>query len=158
MADDHGTKRAAQEYMAAKLSEEHQQIEDELNRQTAASRALAVWKQVSDTVSAKCGEWNGITSEQTLTCKETALGDLRIRCAGRNHYILVHFDSRRLLVIIKNSARPENETDTVLTVEGYRTENGRDAHLVRNNEPINLDTLILSHLRVLAGLTRTVEQ
>jgi hypothetical protein len=111
MADDHGTKRAAQEYMAAKLSEEHQQIED-----------------------------------------------LRIRCAGRNHYILVHFDSRRLLVIIKNSARPENETDTVLTVEGYRTENGRDAHLVRNNEPINLDTLILSHLRVLAGLTRTVEQ
>ena len=157
MAEDHGTKRAAQEYLAAKLSEEHQQIEDELNRQTAASRALAVWKQVSDTVSAKCRDWNAITSEQTLTCKETLLGDLRIRCAGRNHHIVVHFDSSQLVVVIKNSARPENETDTVLTIEGHRTEDGRDAHLVRNNEPINLDMLILSHLRVLAGLARTAE-
>jgi hypothetical protein len=157
MTDNHGTERAAQEYLAVKLSQEHQEAEDELNRQAAAALALPVWKRVSNAVYAKCRDWNAITNEETLTCKETAMGDLRIRCAGRNHYVIVHFDSRKLVVIIRNSARPENEGDTVLSIEGYRTQTGRDAHLVRNNQPINLEMLILSHLRVLAGLSRTPE-
>lgn len=119
--------------------------------------ALAVWKQVSNTVYEKCRDWNAITNEETLTCKETALGDLRIRCGGRNHYIIVHFDSSRRLVTIRNSARPENEGDTVLSIEGYRTQTGRDARLVRDGQPINLEMLVVSHLRVLAGLSRTAE-
>ncbi|MEQ1474044.1 MAG: hypothetical protein ABLQ96_09485, partial [Candidatus Acidiferrum sp.] len=95
----------------------------------------------------------------TLTCKETALGDLRIRCAGRPHQMLVHYESRKLLVTIKNTARPDTEPDTYLTVEGYLTGDGatRDACLVRNNEPANLEMLILGHLRVLAGLTQRAE-
>jgi hypothetical protein len=157
MADDHGTERAAQEYLAAKLSQEHQQAEDQLNQQAAAALALTVWKRVSNAVYAKCRDWNAITNEETLTCKETALGDLRIRCAGRNHYIIVHFDSSRRLMTIRNTARPENEQDTVLSIEGYRTQTGRDAHLVRNGQPVDMEMLVLNHLRVLAGLSRSAE-
>jgi len=114
-------------------------------------------KKLADTVVANCREWNAVTGEQSLACKETALGDLRIRCAGREFYqMLVHYDPRTRLVTIKNTARPENEPDTVLRIEGHATEQGRDAHLVRNSnsEPVNLDMLILGHLRVLAGLSR----
>lgn len=50
MTDDAGTERAAQEYLAGKLSQQHQQAEDELNRQAAAALALTVWKQASNTV------------------------------------------------------------------------------------------------------------
>lgn len=49
MTDDAGTERAAQEYLAGKLSQQHQQAEDELNRQAAAALAL-IWKQASNTV------------------------------------------------------------------------------------------------------------
>jgi hypothetical protein len=151
---DQSTERAAQEYLAVKLSQEQQQIEDRLNREAARSLALVVWKRLAKTVFAKCAEWNAVTKEETLTCKETALGDLRIRCAGRTHHMTVHFDSRKLQVIIRNSARPENEPDTVLSITGYPTESGRDARLVRNNEPINMDMLVIGHLRVLSGLSR----
>jgi hypothetical protein len=68
--------------------------------------------------------------------------------------MVVHFDSRKLLVIIKNSARLEHEKDVVLFVEGYATESGRDARLMRNEEPVNLSLLITGELRVLAGLSR----
>ena len=73
--------------------------------------------------------------------------------------MLVHYDPRTRLVSIKNTARPENQPHTVLRIEGYATEEGRDAHLVRNSnrEPVNLDMLILGHLRVLAGLSRRAE-
>jgi hypothetical protein len=71
--------------------------------------------------------------------------------------MLVHYDPRTRLVTIKNSARPENEPDTTLRIEGYATEDGRDAHLVRNNEPVNVDMLVLGHLRVLAGLSRRAD-
>ncbi len=71
--------------------------------------------------------------------------------------MFVHYDSKTRLVTIKNTARPENEPDTVLRIEGYATETGRDAHLVRNNEAVKLDMLILGHLRELAGLSRRTE-
>jgi hypothetical protein len=154
---DESTKRAAQEYLAAKLSEEGQSHEDKLNLEAAIALSLVVWKRVADTVITQSREWNAVTEEQTLTCKETALGDLRIRCAGRPHQITVHYDSYNRLIRIQNSARPENEPDTVLRIEGYSTGSGRDAHLVRNNQPVNLDMLILGHLRVLAGLSRRAD-
>jgi hypothetical protein len=42
----------------------------------------------------------------------------------------------------------------ILLIEGYPTESGRDVHVVRTDEPVNLDMLILGQLRVLAGLSR----
>ncbi|GAC1674093.1 MAG: hypothetical protein NVS9B4_28280 [Candidatus Acidiferrum sp.] len=109
-------------------------------------------------MAAKCAEWNSVTGEQTLTCKETALGDIRVWCAGRAQQMIVHFDSKRLLVIIKNSARLEHETDVILSIEGYATSHGtageRDAQLVRSEQPVNLDMLIVGELRVLTGINR----
>ncbi len=157
MADE-SAKRAAQEYLAAKLSEENQLYEDTVNLEAAIALGPKVWKTLADTVLAHCREWNAVTGDQSLTCKETALGDLRIRCTGRENYqMFVHYDPSTRLVTIKNTARPENEPDTILRIEGYATEQGRDAHLVRNKEPVNLDMLILGHLRVLAGLSRRAE-
>jgi hypothetical protein len=89
-----------------------------------------------------------------LTCRETMLGDLRILCAGRPHQLVVHFDSRKLLIVLKNSARLSHETDMILLVEGYSTDRGRSARLIRNDEPVNLDMLLVGELRVLAGLSR----
>ncbi len=155
--DEVSAKRAAQEYLAARLSEEAQEYEDHLNLEAAIALGSRVWKRLVDTVMTQCREWNGVTNEQTLTCKETALGDLRIRCTGKSHQMIVHYDSRRRLVIIKNTARPENEPDTILRIEGYATDGGRDAHLVRNNAPVNLEMMILGHLRVLAGLSRRAD-
>jgi hypothetical protein len=154
---DEGTKRAAEEYLAARLSEESQNNEAELNRVAAVALGPTVWNRVANNVTTQCREWNAVTNEQSLTCTETALGDLRIRCAGKPYQMIVHYDSRKGVVIIKNSARPENEPDTILRIAGYSTGIGRDAHLVRNNEPVNLDMLILGHLRVLAGLSRRAE-
>jgi hypothetical protein len=156
---DEGAKRAAEEYLAAKLSEDSQNLEAQRNREAAMTLGFTVWKRLADTVNAQIREWNSVTKEQTLTCTETALGDLRIRCAGRPHQMLVHYESRKLLVTIKNTARPDTELHTYLTVEGYANSNGttRDARLVRNNEPANLEMLILGHLRVLAGLSQRME-
>jgi hypothetical protein len=110
---DQSTKRAAQEYLAAKLSEDEERSEYQLNLQAAMQLAPAVWKRVADTVIAQCREWNAITSEQTLTCKETAMGDLRIWCAGRSHQLTIHYNPYKRQVILRNTARPENEEDTV---------------------------------------------
>jgi len=151
---DESAKRAAQEYLAGKLSAEGQRHEDKLNREAAEKLGPAVWKTVADTVLAQCREWNGIANEQTFTCRETMLGDLRILCAERSQQMVVHFDSRKLLVIIKNSARLEHGKDVGLFVEGYATASGRDARLMRNGEPVNLSLLITGELRVLAGLGR----
>jgi hypothetical protein len=151
---DESAKRAAQEYLAGKLSAEGQRHEDQLNREAAERLGPAVWKAVADTVNVQCREWNGIANEQTFTCRETMLGDLRILCAGRSQQMVVQFDSRKLLVTIKNSARLEHEKDVVLFIEGYASGSGRDARLMRNGEPVNLDMLITGELRVLAGLSR----
>ncbi|HMI53964.1 MAG TPA: hypothetical protein VK525_20790 [Candidatus Saccharimonadales bacterium] len=151
---DESTERAAQEFLAAKLAEEEQLSEGRLNQEAAMALGPVVWKRIADSVLAKCREWNSITNEQTLTWKETLLGDLRILCSGRSQQLTVHFDSRKLLVVIKNTARLEHETDAVLRVEGYRTAIGRDAQLVRNGMPVNIDLLILGELRVLAGMSR----
>jgi hypothetical protein len=154
---DEGTKRAAEEFLAAKLSENAQNLENRLNEEAAIALGPTVWKRVVTNVLTQCRDWNVVTGEQSLTCKETALGDLRIWCAGRPHQMIVHYDSRRGLVIVKNSARPEGDPETMLRIVGYRTDQGRDARLERNFEPINLDMLILGHLRVLAGLSRRAE-
>jgi hypothetical protein len=71
--------------------------------------------------------------------------------------VLVHFDSKTRTVTIKNTARPGNEPDTLLKIEGYATETARGAYLVRNNEAMNLEMMVLGHLRVLAGLNRRAE-
>ncbi|HET8965807.1 MAG TPA: hypothetical protein VFN20_06320 [Candidatus Acidoferrum sp.] len=151
---DESAKRAAEEYLAAKLSAETQGEENKLNREAAERLATSVWKRMADTVVARCKEWNEVAGEQVLTCRETMLGDLRILCAGRPHQLVVHFDSRKLLIVLKNSARLSHETDMILLVEGYSTDSGRSARLMRNDEPVNLDMLLVGELRVLAGLSR----
>jgi hypothetical protein len=41
-----------------------------------------------------------------------------------------------------------------LLIEGYSTGSGRSARLMRNDEPVNVDMLLVGELRVLAGLSR----
>lgn len=149
------TKRAAQEFLAAKMSEEVQLEEEALNRQAAISMAPKVWKRVAETFTNQCKTWNAVTNEESLTCKETILGDLRIRCAGKPDVVTVHYDSYKRQVIVRNSARPEHEGDSVFTIEGYNS--GREADLSRNNQRVNLEVVVLGELRVLAGIERTAK-
>lgn len=154
---DESTKQAAQEYLAAKLTEEEQIYEDEQNKATAVARAPVVWASFMNVIFDKCREWNAVTNEETLTCKETAIGDLRVWCAAKSQQMTVHFDSKKLLVTVKNGGRLEHEKDVVLFIEGYRRSadrSDRDAHLVRNNEAVNVDMLLLGELRVLTGIGR----
>ncbi len=136
---DESAKQAAQEYLAAKL------------------RSPMVWKYFRDTIFEKCREWNAITGEETLVCKETALGDLRIWCAARKQQMMVYYDSQRLRITVKNGARLEHEKDVILHMEGYRTgpeRTNRDVHLVRNEQAVNIDMLLVGELRVLTGIGR----
>jgi hypothetical protein len=154
---DETTRQAAQEYLAAKLTEEELKYEAEQNLALATARSLMVWKHVKDTILAKCREWNAITQEETLTCKETMLGDLRVWCAARSKQMTVHYDSKKLLITIKNAGRLEHEKDVILHIEGYRTgmdRNDRDVQLVRNEQPVDIDLLIVGELRVLTGMSR----
>jgi hypothetical protein len=154
---DESTKQAAQEYLATKLSEEEQQYEREHNIATAVARSLLVWKRFKDAILTQCNVWNTVTQEETLTCKETPIGDLRIWCAARSKQMTVQYDSRKLLVTVKNAGRLEHEKDVILHIEGYRTgadRDDRDARLVRNDEPVNIDMLVLGELRVLTGIGR----
>jgi hypothetical protein len=151
---DETTKQAAQEFLAAKLAEEGRKHEDNLNKETAVARALHVWKNFRDAVFAKCSEWNAVTQEQTLTCTETPIGDLRIWCSATAKQMTIYYDSKKLLITVRNGARLEVERDAILQIEGYSTGSGRDAHLVRNNETVNIDSLVLGELRLLAGIGR----
>jgi hypothetical protein len=151
---DESTKQAAQEYLAAKLAEEEQAYEDKLNKETAVARAPAVWTNLKEAIFAQCSEWNAVTEEQTLKCKETLMGDLRVWCAARSKQMTVHYDSKKLLITVKNAGRLEHEKDVILLIEGYRTDSDREAHLVRNEQPVNVDMLILGELRVLTGMSR----
>ena len=155
MASDE-TKRAAQEFLAVRMSEETEQQEAELNREAALRLAPKVWKQVAETFVSQCKAWNEILHEEALACKETILGDLRIRCAGKPQHISVHYDSRKLQVTIKNTARPEHEGDSVFLIGGWAA--GTEAHLFRNNQKANLEVVVLGELRVLAGIGRTAAQ
>jgi hypothetical protein len=150
-------KRATQEYLAERLSDEGLTAEQTLNREAAIALAPAVWKRLAETVAAMCTEWNAVTKEQSLTCKETMLGDLRIRCVGRSHQLVFHFDARKRLVKVENSAREEHEPKLILSIEGYPTDTGRDARLMRNHEAVNVEILILGQLRALAGLSHKAE-
>jgi hypothetical protein len=154
---DESAKQAAQEYLAAKLTEEELLYEDTQNKALAAARAPMVWKYFKDTLFEKCREWNGITGEETLVCKETAIGDLRIWCGPRRKMMMVQYDSRRLVITVINAGRLEHEEDVIMHMEGYRTgthRDDRDVHLVRNEQPVNIDMLIVGELRVLTGLSR----
>ena len=154
---DETTRQAAQEYLAAKLTEEEQIYEATQNQALAMARAPLVWKSVKDSIFQKCSEWNAVTQEQTLTCKETAIGDLRIWCAARSKQMTVHYDSKKLLVTVKNAGRLEHEKDVILHMEGYRTgpeRTDRDVHLVRNEQAVNIELLMVGELRVLTGLDR----
>jgi hypothetical protein len=154
---DESAKQAAQEYLAAKLSEEELIYEDTQNKALALARSPMVWKYIKDTIFEKCREWNAITQEETLTCKETAMGDLRIWCGARRQQMMVHYDSKRLLITVRNGGRLEHEKDVILHMEGYRTgpeRTDRDVHLVRNEQAVNIDMLLVSELRVLTGLER----
>jgi hypothetical protein len=155
MATDE-TKRAAQEFLVAKLSEETEHQEAKLNREAALRLAPQVWKRVAETFVTQCKAWNDILHEEALTCKETILGDLRIRCAGKPHHITVHYDSRKLQITVKNTARPEHEGDSVFFIQGWGS--GTEAHLCRNEQKANLEVVALGELRVLAGIGRTAAQ
>ena len=148
------TKDSAQEFFAEKLSRDFEAQEGKLNHEAAVRLCRVVWNRVATAVREKCKQWNQVTGEETLTCKETLLGDLRVRCAGRPHQLSVHFDPGKLLITLKNTARAEHETDVILNIEGYATESGRDAHVVHNGLVANPDTVFLAELRVLAGMTR----
>jgi hypothetical protein len=154
---DETIKRAAQEYLAGRLTEDGLTYEEKLNRDAAIELAPQVWREVFLTVVAICKEWNAVTKEETLSWKETPLGDLRIRCAGRSHQMLVHYDSRRRLVHIENTAREEHAPKVILSIEGYATDSGRGARLMRDNEPVNLPMMMLGHMRVLAGMSRKAD-
>src|SRR5256885_9734159 len=106
---DESTKQAAQEYLAAKLTEEEQIYEETHNVALAVARAPPGWKRVKDAIFEKCAEWNAGTQEETLICKETAIGDLRIWCAARSKQMTVHFDSKKLLITVKNAGRLEQD-------------------------------------------------
>jgi hypothetical protein len=151
---DETTKQAAQDFLAAKLAEEGQKHEDKLNKEIAVSRSLHVWKNFRDAVFAQCSEWNAVTQEQTLTCTETPVGDFRVRCSATAKQMTVYYDSKKLLITVRNGARLEVERDAILHIEGYSSGSGRDAHLVRNNETVNIASLILGELRLLAGMGR----
>ena len=152
LAMDENTKQAAQEYLAAKIVEDEQNAERKLNMETAIAKAPLAWKHLKDTIFAKCKEWNAITKEETLTCKETAIGDLRVWCAGRAKQMTVHFESKRLLIVIKNMARDEMQQELPLVIEGYRTVSGREVRLTKNGQPVNAEMLLLAELRVLTGI------
>ncbi len=149
------TKRAAQEFLAVQFTEQVQLEEETLNRQAAVTLAPKVWKRLSEAFKSQCQAWNAVTKEESLTCKETILGDLRIRCAGKPHHITVHYDSRKLQVTFSNTARPEHESDSVFFIRGYNR--GREADLCRNDQRVNLDVVVLGELRVLAGIGRTAK-
>ena len=152
--NDESAKQAAEEYLAAKLKEERQAYEHQLNMETAFARAPLVWKSFKDAIFSACTQWNTVTNEQTLTCKETLLGDIRIWCAPRAKQMTVQFDSKRLLITIKNAARLENETDVVMSIQGYWTGAERDTRLIHSEQTVNIDLLILSELRALTGMSR----
>jgi hypothetical protein len=148
------TKDSAQEFFAGKLSRDFEAEEAKLNHEAAVRLCRVVWTRVATVIQNNCKQWNQVTGEETLTCKETLLGDLRIRCAGRPHQLSIHFDAAKLLITLKNTARAEHETDVVLHIEGYATENGRDAQIAHNGKVASADIVILAELRVLAGMTR----
>jgi hypothetical protein len=152
--NDESAKQAAEEYIATKLEEERQAYEHQLNMETAFTCAPLVWKSVKDAIFSACTQWNTVTNEQTLTCKETLLGDIRIWCAARSKQMTVEFNSKRLLITVKNSARLEHETDVVMRIQGYWTGTERATRLIHSEQTVNIDLLILSELRVLTGMSR----
>src|SRR5258707_12329285 len=83
------------------------------------------------------------------------MGDLRIWCASRRQQMMVHYDSKRLLVTVRNGGRLEPEKDVILHMEGYRTgpeRTDRDVHLVRNEQAVHIGIVLGGGPRGFAGL------
>jgi len=58
---------------------------------------------------------------------------------------------------VKNAGRLEHEKDVILHIEWYRTgpeRTDRAIRLTRNEQPVNIDMLIVGELRVLTGMSR----
>src|SRR5438477_11755008 len=158
---DESTKQAAQEYLAAKLTEEEQIYEEKHNMASAVAGSPLVGKGVKDAIFEKCREWNAVTQEETLTCKETAMGDLRVWCSAQSKQMTVHYDSRKLLITVKNAGRLEHEKDVILHIEGYRTgpeRTDRATGLTRKEQPVKTDILIGGVLRSLTAMSRQRKQ
>ena len=102
MTDDL-TRRSAEEFLAGKFLKTEEDAEK--NRAATAPLAPAVWRKFCQAVAEQCKAWNSVTGEETLTIKETYVGDLRISCAGRPQQLTIHFDSRKLTVTMRNTAR-----------------------------------------------------
>jgi len=90
----------------------------ELRRQLkweAAVALLSRWKQVTETVIAKCNEMecdNERTDSQPA--KETMLGDLRVWVRRQIAVMTVHYEFQGAFDHLKNTARPEHEKDMIL--------------------------------------------
>jgi hypothetical protein len=151
---DEFTKQAAEEFLAAKLAKEKLEEESRLNLVEAMKRSPKIWKSFRDSVEQKCKEWNTIAGAQVLTCRETILGDLRVWCPERSLQLTIHYDSKLLQIHLKNSARLEPERESAIYIKGFATGDGRDARLERNDQPINLDQILASELRILTGVVR----
>src|SRR5437762_14073394 len=102
---DEITKQSAQEYLAAKLTEEEQIYETQQNQALAVVRSPWDWKSVKDAILDKRGEWNAVTQEETLTCRETSLGNLRVGGSARSKPMTLHYESSKLLITVKNRGR-----------------------------------------------------
>ena len=98
-------KQAAQEYLAERLSEEGLTYEETQNRDAAVALAPIVWREVAKKITEICDQGNTVTREESLSCKKTMMGDLRIRCATRSHQMVVRFEAARRLIRIDNTAR-----------------------------------------------------
>src|SRR5260370_24720635 len=85
------------------------------------------------------------------------MGDLRIWCASRRQQMMVHYDSQRLLVTVRNGGRLEHEKDVVMHMGGYRTGPGRtnpDVHLVRDEQAVDIDIVLVGGPRRVTGFGR----
>jgi hypothetical protein len=139
---DESIQRAAQEYLAERLSADGLTGEQRLHRDAAIAYAPAVWQKLIATVKAMCDEWNAETRENTFSSKETILGDLRVRCAGRPHH----------LISISNRNYAWSAWKTLLA-----RNTRRQARFMRNNEPVDLHMRLLRQFRILAGLRGRAE-
>src|SRR6266446_2574703 len=125
-----------------------------MERQCYESRTASVWREII--MRGATGEPSAGFAARGRLC-EGREKRVRIWCAARSKQMTVHYDSRKLLVTMKNAGRLEHEKDVILTIEGYRTGSDReqrDAHLVRNEMAVNTDMLIVGELRVLTGMSR----
>lgn len=128
--------------------------EEKLNREAANAYGPTVWKH---------GRNRHIDVQRVEFRRSGPHADLQRNGArGSPHSmrrqdptpLIIHYEPKRRLVRVENTARLDHQPKVVLSIEGYATGSGRGARLMRNNEPVNLEMLMLGQIRVLAGLSR----